>query len=122
MTYILCLTCLHFASFIGRQAAILQAAEEDPALFLQRYRPPVLIDEIQKAPKLLPYIKEIVDASDQTGTVWLTSSQPFHLMKEASESLAGRVGVIEMLGLSGAGISGVPSEPFSPVEFTSCAV
>ncbi len=43
-------------------------------------------------------------------------------MKEASESLAGRVGVIEMLGLSGAGISGVPSEPFSPVEFTSCAV
>ncbi|WP_219722298.1 ATP-binding protein [Enorma phocaeensis] len=91
-------------------------------LFLQRYRPPVLIDEIQKAPKLLPYIKEIVDASDQTGTVWLTSSQPFHLMKEASKSLAGRVGVIEMLGLSGAGISGVPSEPFSPVEFTSCAV
>ena len=49
--------------------AILQTAKEDPALFLQRYRPPVLIDEIQKAPELLPYIKEIVDASDQTGTV-----------------------------------------------------
>lgn len=94
--------------------AILQTAKEDPALFLQRYRPPVLIDEIQKAPELLPYIKEIVDASDQTGTVWLIGSQPFHLMKEVSESLAGRVGVIEMLGLSGAEISGVPSEPFSP--------
>ena len=94
--------------------AILQTAKEDPALFLQRYRPPVLIDEIQKAPELLPYIKEIVDASNQTGTVWLTGSRPFHLMKEVSESLAGRVGVIEMLGLSGAEISGVPSEPFSP--------
>lgn len=94
--------------------AILQTAKDDPALFLQRYRPPVLIDEIQKAPELLPYIKEIVDSTDQAGTVWLTGSQPFHLMKEVSESLAGRVGVIEMLGLSGAEIAGVESEPFSP--------
>lgn len=94
--------------------AILQTAKEDPALFLQRYRPPVLIDEIQKAPELLPYIKEIVDSAGLTGTVWLTGSQPFHLMKEVSESLAGRVGVIEMLGLSGAEIAGVESEPFSP--------
>lgn len=94
--------------------AILQTAKEDPALFLQRYRPPVLIDEIQKAPELLPYIKEIVDSTGLTGTVWLTGSQPFHLMKEVSESLAGRVGVIEMLGLSGAEIAGVESEPFSP--------
>ncbi|MBM6775109.1 ATP-binding protein [Olsenella profusa] len=94
--------------------AILQTAKDDPALFLQRYSPPVLIDEIQKAPELLPYIKEVVDASDQNGTVWLTGSQPFHLMKEVSESLAGRVGVIEMLGLSGAEIAGTASEPFSP--------
>lgn len=94
--------------------AILQTAKEDPALFLQRYRPPVLIDEIQKAPELLPYIKEIVDSTGLTGTVWLTGSQPFHLMKEVSESLAGRVGVIEMLGLSGAEIADVESEPFSP--------
>ena len=92
----------------------MQTAKEDPALFLQCHRPPVLIDEIQKAPELLPYIKEIVDASDQTGTVWFTGSQPFHLMKEVFESLAGRVGVIEMLALSDAEISGVPSEPFSP--------
>ena len=45
--------------------AILQTAKEDPALFLQRYRPPVLIDEIQKAPELLPYIKMIVDERDE---------------------------------------------------------
>ena len=91
-------------------------AKEDPALFLQRYRPPVLIDEIQKAPELLPYIKELVDASDDNGSVWLTGSQPFHLMRSVSESLAGRVGIIEMLGLSGAEIAGVASEPFAPSE------
>lgn len=94
--------------------AIRQSAKDDPALFLQRYRPPVLIDEIQKAPELLPYIKELVDRSDETGTVWLTGSQPFHLMKEVSESLAGRAGVIEMLGLSGAEIAGLTTEPFRP--------
>ena len=91
-------------------------AKEDPALFLQRYHPPVLIDEIQKAPELLPYIKEFVDASDDNGSVWLTGSQPFHLMRSVSESLAGRVGIIEMLGLSGAEIAGVASEPFAPSE------
>lgn len=93
--------------------AILQTAKEGPALFLQRYRPPVLIDEIQKAPELLPYIKELADSSDRMGMVWLTGSQPFHLMKEVSESLAGRVGVIEMLGLSNAEMEGIPSRPFS---------
>ena len=57
---------------------ILQTARQDPALFLQRWHPPVLIDEIQKAPELLPYIKEVVDTSSQLGSVWLTGSQPLH--------------------------------------------
>lgn len=94
--------------------AILETAKADPALFLQRWHPPVLIDEIQKAPELLPYIKELVDSSDENGTVWLTGSQPLHLMKAVSESLAGRVGIIEMLGLSNSEIAGIPSEPFDP--------
>lgn len=94
--------------------ALRLSAKQDPALFLQRYRPPVLIDEIQKAPELLPYIKEAVDASDKTGLFWLTGSQPLHLMKAVSESLAGRAGIIEMLGLSGAELSGIDSEPFAP--------
>lgn len=92
--------------------AICMAAKADPALFLQRYRPPVLIDEIQKAPELLPYIKLEVDSGEQNGQFWLTGSQPLHLMKEVSESLAGRAGVVEMLGLSNAEIAGVESEPF----------
>lgn len=94
--------------------AILATAKSDPALFLQRYKPPVLIDEIQKAPELLPYIKLVADESDENGAFWLTGSQPFHLMKAVSESLAGRAGVIEMLGLSNAEIAGVPSEPYKP--------
>lgn len=94
--------------------ALRTAAKEDPTLFLQRYQPPVLIDEIKKVPELLPYIKMAADASDATGSFWLTGSQPLHLMREVSESLAGRVGILEMLGLSNAELGGVPSEPYNP--------
>lgn len=93
---------------------LLMLAKTEPSLFLQRYEPPVLIDEIQRAPELLPYIKKRVDESDLTGLYWLTGSQPFHLMKGVSESLAGRAAVIEMLGLSNAEISGIASESFDP--------
>ena len=79
---------------------VLALAKEDPALFFQRFPPPVLIDEIQYAPELLPHIKMQVDQNRRTGMFWLTGSQQFHLMKGVSESLAGRVGVVELLGLS----------------------
>jgi predicted AAA+ superfamily ATPase len=87
-------------------------AKEDPALFLQRYQPPILIDEIQYVPELLPYIKMMVDESEIMGEFWLTGSQPFHLMKNVSESLAGRAGIVEMLGFSHAELSGVATEQF----------
>ena len=87
-------------------------AKHDPALFLQRYSPPVLIDEIQYATELLPYIKMDVDRSRKKGDFWITGSQAFHLMKNVSESLAGRVGIINLLGLSYAEIYQEPSEPF----------
>lgn len=79
---------------------VLSLAQEDPALFMQRFPPPVLIDEIQYAPGLLPYIKMAVDKSRQPNQFWLTGSQPFHLMQGVSESLVGRVAVIQLLGLS----------------------
>ncbi len=88
-------------------------AKHDPALFMQRYTPPVLIDEIQYATELLPYIKMSVDASRRKGGFWITGSQVFHLMKDVSESLAGRVGIVNLLGLSDAEIYGYPSEPFT---------
>ena len=87
-------------------------AKNDPALFMQRYKPPVLIDEIQYAPQLLPYIKMSVDNTGNKGDFWLTGSQAFHLMKNVSESLAGRVGILNLFGLSKSEIDNVPSNPF----------
>lgn len=77
-----------------------ELAKKDPALFLQRFPAPVLIDEIQYAKELLPYIKEIVDKEKKPGMFWLTGSQQFHLMKEITETLAGRVGILNLQGLS----------------------
>lgn len=88
-------------------------AKHDPALFMLRYTPPVLIDEIQYATELLPYIKMSVDQSKKNGDFWITGSQMFHLMKNVSESLAGRVGIVNLLGLSTSEINGVSSVPFS---------
>ncbi|MCX8085811.1 MAG: ATP-binding protein [Rhodocyclaceae bacterium] len=79
---------------------MLRLAREEPALFLQRLPPPLLIDEIQYAPGLLPLIKEAVDAEGGKGLYWLTGSQPFHLMKHVTESLAGRAAVLQLSGLS----------------------
>lgn len=76
------------------------AAQKDPAMFIDRLELPVLIDEVQYAPQLFSYIKMIVDESDKTGLFWLTGSQQFEMMKNITESLAGRVGVFKLLGLS----------------------
>lgn len=79
---------------------VLTLAKQDPNLFFQTYKPPLLIDEVQKAPELLVQIKKIVDATDEKGLFWLTGSQKFTLMKNVSESLAGRVAVLDLQGLS----------------------
>lgn len=78
----------------------LRLARDDPSLFLQSHPPPVLIDEVQYAPQLLPHIKMAVDARRRSGDLWLTGSQPFHLMRDVSESLAGRAAVLQLYGLS----------------------
>ncbi|MGD0552194.1 MAG: ATP-binding protein [Sedimentisphaerales bacterium] len=80
--------------------SIRMLANNDPALFIQRYPAPVLIDEIQYAPGILPYIKMEVDSAKQQGAFWLTGSQQFHLMRGISETLAGRVAIMNMLGFS----------------------
>lgn len=96
---------------------VLKLAREDPSLFVQRFPPPVLIDEIQYAPELLPYIKMMADKNHQPGLFWLTGSQQFHLMRGVSESLAGRVGIVQILGLSLRECSGQgqDSAPFLPL-------
>jgi uncharacterized protein len=75
-------------------------ARRDPVLFLQRFPPPVLIDEVQYAPELFPAVKLLVDRHRRPGQVWLTGSQSFPLMKGVSESLAGRVAILNLLGFS----------------------
>ncbi len=95
---------------------LLNLAKTEPALFLQRFPSPVLIDEIQYAPELLPYIKMAVDEQREPGRFWLTGSQQFHLMRNASESLAGRVAVVNLLGLSQRELlgHGLTTPPFLP--------
>ncbi len=94
-----------------------QLATDDPALFLQRFPPPVLIDEIQYAPDLFPYIKLSVDQSGRAGQFWLTGSQQFHLMRNVSETLAGRVAILKLLGLGMVEQHGhaAKSSPFLPI-------
>lgn len=113
-------TLLRALSEAGRQYVTLDdplalsLAREEPVLFLQRFAPPVLIDEIQYAPGLLPYIKMAADQAQRPGLFWLTGSQPFHLMRGVSESLAGRVAVIRLLGLSHRETLGKGNEPIPP--------
>jgi predicted AAA+ superfamily ATPase len=91
-------------------------ARTDPALFLQSRPAPIIIDEVQYAPELFSAIKIIVDREKRNGLFWLTGSQKFHLMKGITESLAGRVAVIDQLGLSQAELEGRGgvAEPFLP--------
>ena len=74
-------------------------ATTDPELFLQKYTPPILIDEIQYAPQLLEYIKRFVDVQDTNGTIWLTSSVTLSSIMNVTESLGDRVGVLTLYGL-----------------------
>lgn len=87
-------------------------AKTDPELFLQIHKPPVLIDEVQYAPELFPYIKIYVDRSRKMGEFWLTGSQAFKLMGGVQESLAGRVAVLSLTSLSQGEIYGGLKEPF----------
>jgi len=93
-------------------------ANEDPRLFLERYDPPVLIDEIQYAPGLLPYLKLAIDADRKAGAFWLTGSQQFQMMKGVTETLAGRVCILGLLGFSQreSARTGVDVEPFLPAR------
>jgi hypothetical protein len=88
-----------YVSFDDPDARLL--ASEDPAMFFRRYSPPVLIDEIQYAPNIMTYIKMQVDQNRQPGMFWLTGSQQFRMMKGISETLAGRVAIMNILGFSG---------------------
>jgi predicted AAA+ superfamily ATPase len=105
----------HRANFDDRLTR-LQAREEPKLFFLNNPRP-LFIDEVQKENSILEEIKQIVDDSDQRGEFILSGSQKLELMKGVSESLAGRVSVMELTGLSLREIKGISfNHHFIPSE------
>lgn len=88
-------------------------AKNDPALFLQIHKPPVLIDEVQYAPELFTYIKIHIDEHHNPGDFWMTGSQIFRLMRGVQESLAGRVALLHMSPMSQRELIGADCIPFT---------
>jgi predicted AAA+ superfamily ATPase len=89
-----------------------EAAIKDPRGFLELYPPPVIFDEVQYTPELLPYIKEKIDAHrDLTGQYFLTGSQNLLLVEKITESLAGRAAMLRLLPLSHREAEGHPQAP-----------
>ena len=103
----------HLAEGTGRTYVTLDntlardLAKRDPVLFFQTYKPPILIDEVQKAPELFEQIKIMCDESDERGLFWLTGSQQYKMMKKIRETLAGRLGILELYSLSQREKSGI---------------
>jgi len=85
--------------------------------FFKDNPPPVFVDEVQYAPSLFPQIKIILDSEKKKGQFFLSGSQQFSMMKNVSESLAGRLGILNLFGLSLREIYGVDfREPFLPTD------
>jgi predicted AAA+ superfamily ATPase len=94
-----------------------EAANRDPALFAQDLRLPLTIDEIQYAPELLSQVKVLADRQRLSGSIWITGSQNFEIMKGVRESLAGRVAILNLFGFS---IAEKNTRIESPLDFFSC--
>ncbi|MDL2216832.1 ATP-binding protein [Desulfovibrio sp. OttesenSCG-928-M14] len=78
----------------------LTSASTEPATFLKASPPPLVLDEIQYAPQLFPQIKMFIDLHGRNGQFFLSGSQQYQMMKNVSESLAGRIGILNLYGLS----------------------
>ena len=92
-----------------------QRATNSPSTFFNITPPPVFVDEVQYAPEIFSYIKILLDGSHNKGDFYLTGSQSFELMKNVTESLAGRAGILELHGLSMREINNeLWTKPFMP--------
>ena len=105
-------------NFVTLDDPIIQInAVNQSGTFFKDYPPPVLVDEVQYAPSLFPQIKMILDNSKKKGQFFLTGSQQFNMMKNVSESLAGRIGILSLHGLSLREIAGSGCRvPFIPTD------
>lgn len=94
---------------------LLASATSEPGTFFKATPPPVAVDEIQYAPQLFPQIKMLLDSQRKKGQFFLSGSQQHHMMKNVGESLAGRIGILNLLGLSLRELHGVDFDrPFLP--------
>lgn len=96
---------------------IIRQVKEDPNLFLLDHPGKLILDEIQLAPEIFPFLKMRIDEAGEPGMFLLLGSQAFHLMQNVSESLAGRIAIVQLAGLSLRELANVPfSGPFVPSE------
>lgn len=94
---------------------VLASAVSEPGTFFKAVPPPLVVDEIQYAPQLFPRIKILLDSQRKKGQFFLSGSQQHHMMKNVGESLAGRIGILNLLGLSLRELHGIDFDaPFLP--------
>ena len=105
--------------------AAFSLAKQDSVLFFETHALPLIVDEIQRAPELFSTVKWIVDQTQEKGQIVLTGSQTYHLMRGVSESLAGRVRIIEMPSLALRELTGRVGGPRpyvpAPLSSADCA-
>lgn len=75
---------------------IRELAIKEPKMFFKKYDLPILIDEVQYAKNIFNEIKVIVDKDNKNGNIWITGSQNYAIMKNVTESLAGRIGIMNL--------------------------
>ena len=93
------------------------SAKNDAKTFTEFHQPPFMFDEIQYVPELFRYLKIEIDKNRNTGMYFLTGSQQFHLMEAATESLSGRIGIVQLYPFSHRELRGDDfSEPFIPTR------
>lgn len=96
--------------------SVLDLALDDPKALLNEDALPLVVDEVQQAPDLFRQAKFVVDAIDSYGRVVLTGSQTYQLMQGVSESLAGRVGILELPTLSLREVLGIKGGAYVPIK------
>lgn len=109
-------------NYISLDDPVMRAsAKVETGTFFKDNPPPVFVDEIQKVPELFEQIKLIIDKSHKKGQFFMCGSQQFQMMKGVSESLAGRIGLCTLLGLSLREVQGILCDlPFLPSNFYLC--
>lgn len=102
----------HIKQIVFDPVQDLYGARSDPDLFLDTFGTPLILDEVQYAPELLPALKRRVDCNEEMGQYFLTGSQNLAVLRNVSESLAGRIGIVRLDGLT-------PAEMRKEAEKTS---